>query len=81
MQTPFPEFFHDFYSHMIMIEVTPDIISLMPPNQCDWFFTLTKINDNNWSVIGAKDDILGYNGPEEQKYNYIWNGTKWIYTK
>ena len=73
----FPKFFHNFYSHMIMIEVETDLISLMPLNQCDWFFNLKKINDTKWTVSGQKDDIFSVYGTEKQSSVYELINNEW----
>lgn len=48
----FPEYFFKINEHMILIEVTDTIYTLVPPNQCDWFYTLTQIDNNTWNVKG-----------------------------
>ena len=37
-------------------DTEPNTFMLIPPNQCDWTFTLTKYNDDLWHVIGRKLD-------------------------
>lgn len=73
----FPKTFHKNYSHMTMINVKPGIVSLMPPNQCDWFFNLEQIEDRKWSVTGYKDDVFDYMGPQERKYTYELIDNDW----
>lgn len=54
----FPEFFHSVMtSHMYLIELNENIFEIIPPNQCDWKYTLYKINNDTWKVAGKKHDI------------------------
>jgi hypothetical protein len=71
----FPEYFFKLNEHMILIQVTDDVYTLVPPNQCDWFYTLSQIDNNTWNVKGAKDDT--YHGSEKCDYNYILENNEW----
>jgi hypothetical protein len=74
----FPEFFKDtFNPHMFLINHDDDNFTLYPPNQCDWFFIITKVAPNTWIVSGTKDDIFSFSGPEECEYTYTLVDGKW----
>ena len=67
----FPEFFHQFNSHMIMsCNDQQDCCCLTPLNQCDWMYDMKKITDTMWIVDGRKDDVLSFTGPITSKYTY-----------
>jgi hypothetical protein len=57
---------------MFLIELNENQYSLMPPNQCDWMYTLTKITDTLWNVKGTKDDVWAYSSQDyDQNYRLI----------
>lgn len=43
------------YSHMFLIKIDNCKYEVLPPNQLDWHFTVTKINDKIWHVHGVKE--------------------------
>jgi hypothetical protein len=72
----FPTFYWEFNSHMALIKVNKKVYSLFPPNQLDWFYTLTMIGHDLWNVSGIKDDHLW--GEEKININYRFDGMRWI---
>jgi hypothetical protein len=71
----FPEYFFSLNEHMILIQVTDDVYTLVPPNQCDWFYTLTQIDNNTWNVKGKKNDT--FHELEKRDCNFIWVENEW----
>jgi len=54
----FPTYFHSCYSHMIIVDdEVDDVVYLVPPNQQDWHFTLTKDkhSEETWFVSGVRE--------------------------
>lgn len=73
----FPQFIASFNSHMMVIENPDKSFSLIPPNQCDWMYTLKKITDTKWHLRGTKDDIY-YDFEEiEKDYEYDAEEDTW----
>jgi hypothetical protein len=62
---------------MFMLSNEDDKYSLYPPNQLDWFYTLSKISETKWNVKGYKDDIFDLAGPQEVDYNYVLVDGHW----
>lgn len=56
IETWFPKYFWSMNTNMFLIEVSDEIFTLMPPNQLDWFYTIKKISDTEWSVEGSKSE-------------------------
>lgn len=54
----FPNYFWNMNQHMFLIKESDTVSVLMPPNQEDWFYTLTKISKTKWTVKGTKDGEL-----------------------
>lgn len=55
----FPEYFHSFYaSHMYLISIDENTYECVPPNQCDWKYTIERIHETSWKVYGEKDNQL-----------------------
>ena len=54
---PFLEYFMSWNSHMFMTQCGNGIFEVLPPNQMDWHYKITKINDNVWHVYGVKELI------------------------
>ncbi len=59
----FPEFFHAMNEHMFMLSFGDNSYKLFPPNQEDWFYTLTKQCEECWVVHGENQyetiDLIG----------------------
>jgi hypothetical protein len=72
----FLEWFHGWNSHMTLLETSETLYALVPPNQCDWMYTIEKLKDNKWRVNGRKDDY--YSSPEEIKKIYTYIKNEWI---
>lgn len=76
----FPEYFHSLLaSHMTLYEIEENIYTIIPPNQCDWKYTINKIDDDTWKVYGEKNDIY-YPLPQYISYTYkrdISNQNEW----
>lgn len=72
----FLEWFHDWNSHMMLIETNENLYTLIPPNQCDWFYTIEKLQNNKWRVSGRKDDLFMPSEETKKIYTYIKN--QWI---
>lgn len=74
METSFPEYFASLYSHMMLIPETDEkcnkVFFVMPPNQMDWRFTLTQINDNEWQVYAIREYDFGFESPWEYTTYY-----------
>jgi hypothetical protein len=75
--TDFLEWFQEMNSHMILIGEGNNY-NMMPPNQCDWMYTITRIDDKTWDVKGIKNDVFAF-GPEEMHiiYKYSTNNRYW----
>ena len=74
----FPEYFSQgWHSHLFLIEVDNTTYGLYPPNQCDWFYNLKRINDYEWDVSGHKDDTINGIGTELCHYKYYLINNKW----
>jgi len=73
----FPNFFQSFHTHMFLLANDDGSYALCPPNQCDWFFTLKKIDDDMWEVSGYRDDIFSLIGPETTHYFYKRTSDGW----
>lgn len=70
----FPEYFHSlFASHMTLCEMDKHEYYIIPPNQCDWKYTLNKIDNNTWKVYGEKNDI---HYPLPQFISYVYKRDK-----
>jgi hypothetical protein len=69
----FPIYFSSLYDHMVLIPSECNTyFNLMPPNQNDWQFTLTKIGDNKWVVHGVKEPCFTSDTTEVIKiYEYV----------
>jgi hypothetical protein len=73
----FPTLFASWYSHMFLFKNSEDEYELCPPNQCDWFFKLTKIASKTWKVCGFKDDHINIT-PEKMMATYMLIDGEWI---
>lgn len=65
----FLTYFHSCYSHMMIVD-DDDIVYLVPPNQLDWHFTLTKENEDKWHVLGVREF-------EDMTMTYIRDNNTW----
>lgn len=74
----FIDYFHSFYEHMAMIKTSPTSYALIPPNQCDWMFTIEEKEKNTWLVHGTKDDVYSMYGPEEFSATYVYVDDKLV---
>lgn len=76
----FPTFYQRLNAHMVLIpNDNMTQYQLCPPNQCDWMYTLSKISNTRWRVIGHKEDLFDMS----QDIDYIYenmNGV-WKYVK
>lgn len=59
----------DANSHMFLIQNSDNQFSLIPPNQCDWVYTITRVLQNTWNVKGKKSDV--FMGDETYEENYV----------
>ena len=56
--TEFQQYFHEtFADHMFLLEMSQDTFVILPPNQCDYRYTLNKISDDEWLVKTEKYDF------------------------
>lgn len=74
MTTSFLDYFMSFNSHMILI---PDsdidtVYYVLPPNQMDWHFKLTKKDDKEWEVNALKEYDFMVEPPYEYTNYYVW---------
>jgi hypothetical protein len=67
----FPTYFHNCYSHMILVD-DDDCVHLVPPNQLDWHFILVqdKTSEDVWHVSGVREY-------EEIQMTYIRRNGEW----
>jgi len=79
----FPEYFASMHSHMMLIPESDTLYHLMPPNQMDWQFKLTKVGDNKWEVFAVKDYDYNLQSPWEYTEYYKWSpkDNHWNLTK
>ena len=76
MDQSFPEYFHEnFYSHMILIQISETKYKMEPPNQQDWHFKINKISDTKWHVTGHKEQDYV---PEDYDEIFEFKNNKWI---
>ena len=74
----FLEFFCKFYSHMYLIPLdNENTFALMPPNQMDWNFVLTKLSDNKWKVDATRLEDWG-DSVTEYTSIYKWQDDEWV---
>ena len=76
-KTTFPDFFWSMYEHMILIQLSETQFELVPPNQSDWFWTLTKVSDTEWKVYGTKDDFYYGDYPQNRSMTYFKAHNEW----
>ena len=76
MNTEFPEWFHRYNAHMFLIKNSDVEYRLYPPNQRDWSYTLSKVEES-WHVIGVKIDL----NKEVVHDIYEWIEGDWILSK
>lgn len=78
MDSPsFPEYYASLNPHMCLFMDDNQVWHLCPPNQCDWIYTMRKINDTTWLLTGHKDDIFA-NGPEECRVLFKYFDNMWV---
>lgn len=55
-----------------------EVYHVVPENQCDWMFTLRRITDRSWKVVGVKDDPFW--GTETRIEYYVYSDIEagWI---
>ena len=53
------------------------VFNLLPPNQCDWMYTLTQISPNLWLVNGIKYDID--EGKQTMEAHWVNIKGEWTY--
>ena len=76
----FPAFFNTLYPHMILIDLTPsrtiknNTYTLIPPNQQDWVFTLSPLDDDVgcWKVVGKKNFEIGMRNIQDMRIEEYW---------
>lgn len=51
--------------------------ALVPPNQMDWNFVLTKLSDNEWKVDATRMEDWG-DATTEYTSVYKWQDDKWV---
>jgi hypothetical protein len=64
----FPKYLASCYSHMTLIQgETNDVFYLVPPNQMDWHFTISKLktDDHKWKVHAIREYHYGFSKPWE----------------
>lgn len=73
----FPKWFWNAYQHMYLSEIKEnEIYSMYPPNQCDWSFKLTKINEEKWHVYGTRDKFMFHDWEYDEYFEKTDDG--WI---
>ena len=72
----FVKYFAEPNSHMILIKESENRYCLIPPNQCDWFYTITKKSEDTWNVKGIKEDI--YLGADSVDIDYSYVDGSWV---
>lgn len=73
----FPTFYWKQNPHMYLVKLSENVYNLIPPNQCDWNYTIRKITDQMWQVNGFKDDLFE-DVVDYEDITYEFVNKKWI---
>ena len=69
----FPEEFHSWHSHMMLIG-EDDRWAMVPPNQLDWFYKLTRVAPERWHIHASR---FADDGLEEYEVWYVFQNDEW----
>jgi hypothetical protein len=73
----FASYFASMYSHMTLIEENETKYLLIPPNQMDWHFTLTKLSDDEWEVFALREYDFIFDEPWKYTITYTKVNNNW----
>jgi len=78
----FPQFFQAgfTFTNMALCKENDTSYRLIPCNQLEWQFTLSKVSATQWHVQGDKMDAFDYwgiNGPNTCEYTFEWKQNQW----
>jgi hypothetical protein len=75
--TDFLSWFRDLNSHMFLIKNSSTNYCLFPPNQSDWKYNITELENNIWNVKGVKVDIYSMDMDNEIDHIYKYIDNEW----